>query len=656
MSEERAQERSGWFGRKFDARFKLRLAGAASGVLLALLIAPATRRLLLTQVGLMVPVPATIASVAGGELGMNPDPYAKDIAFRVAHSLAARHPDDLQLQLADANLGEFQSVVKVRRLRALESRFSDRPALYANILRYESQGEIRPRHLAELCALTGNPMPTNAAKLESQNIDPVAYAAYDRDAAIGEQLDPDNAYFPFMRAVGLFGAGHDAEALAEVERAADRPQWREYYNEELKGQWRLQDESCVNNSALFHSMLAAATLFPQYAELRAVVRVTTFAAMRAEQAGRIDEGLTLRKQVLRLGNLLRAQSGSLIGSLVGIAFTEIATERPAGAAPLSLNDGHKAPENREKQRRQFDAYLQHIGHAGEIDAFQAAQQTGDEVKDMVAHDSMNELFDRPIQSVLYWWTIDLLTLSNILWLLVCGGLATLFLRLRGSQSGQVLPRQARWALPLGLVAGACAAPCLVTCVSPFFQAIAFGDRTTVLFAGLVPALLLLVLPAATGRERWQRLGIYGGSLLGGLLLTGFYFWQLRGAAGIVGIWQIYYNLSGYGGQIAGPDPRAAVLWGAAVVSLLVLVMAAIISRACRVPLSVGIARGFRGLMVPMVASLFLLYGGLMLGTVRAEAALQYGLDRTIENERQYISDFTGKLWPRSDVAKKMVEP
>jgi len=655
MSEERPHEQGGWFVGRFIARSRIRLVGAAGGVLLALLIAPATRRLVLSQAGLTLPFPATVASVGGSEVGLRPDPFERDIAVRAAHAVAERHPNDLQVQLANAVLGEgsnFNSKQKIQQLRALEGRFADRPALYANILRYEALGWVRANHQVEQCDLTGTPPPTKL----TQTVDEAEYAAYDRDAAAGERLDPDNAYFPFMRAVGLFGARRDDEALAAIARAARKPQWREYYNEELKGQWRLQDEASINNSALFHSLSAAALLFPQYAQMRGAARVTIYLAMKAEQAGRIDEGLALRKDILRIGSLMRSQAGSLIGPLVGIALAQHAIARPAGALPINETSEKKAEENRAKLRRQFDDYLARVGRTTEMDAFHAEQQADDEVRDLIAHSEGYLRFDQ-LQSLLVWWFVDLITLSNILWLFVFGGLAVLFLRNRRLQSGQALPGHARLALPLGLIGGALTAPSLLTWLSPYFQNIAAEDRNSMLLMGLAPALFLLAKPAKTGRERKARLGSFGAGLLAGALLNGLYFWQLRGFAAIASLMQVFNNLSGSSSPVGpgGPDLTGAVPWSTACVSLLILIVASIISRACRVPISVGLARAFRGLMAPIAALLFLAYGGMMLTTYRAEAAVQYSLDRAIDNAVQYVAELSGKQLPSSNVARKIME-
>jgi hypothetical protein len=655
MSEERQQEPCGWFSRRFDARFKVRLAGTAVGVLLALLIAPATRRLVLAQIGLTLPVPATVASVAGSELGTHPNPFEPDIAFHNAHSLAAQRPDDLQLQIANAVLlheGDT-SKQKIERLRTLESRFADRPSLYANILRYEAMGWVKSHHETEQAEMSeygaGHTQPG-----KPQPIDVAEYAAYDRDAAAGERLNPNNAYFPFMRAIGLFGNSRDAEALAEIDHAASCPQWNEYYDDELKGTWRIQDDTSVNNSALFHTMSAAALLFPQYAQMRGAARVTIHAAMRAEQAGRYDEGLALRKSMLRIGSLMRTQSGSLIGALVGISITELATARPAGAPFIRIaSTADKA--GREKRRQQFDAYLKHIDRAGEIDAFHTAQQAGDEIKSLIKPGVEYGPFNQ-VCSLLIWWIVDLLTLANIFWLCVLGGLGALFLRNRRAQSGLALPPSVRFLAPVGFIGGALAAPYFLTWLSPYLHGMEANTAFCMLMSGLAPipvvVLAALLLPAKTGRQRRHWLGIYGGGLLAGFLFAGLVLWQSRGFAGISILTQVFNNLSDEGGQ-GGVSINWALPLCAAGMPILLGLAVSIISLVCRVPLSVGLARGYRGLMAPAAAVLFLAYGGMMLYTVRLEAQVQYGLNRTLENEVSYTADLSGKPMPHADVAKRM---
>lgn len=674
-----------WFKGRLARKINVRLAGCAAGLLLALLLAPGSRRLFLAQAGMTVPLPANIASIAGSQVGLNEDPFYGGIATPAAHAAARRSPNDLQMQIADACTllphgpsytlppgGDVPpSILKVQRLRALEGRFGDRPALYANILRYEAQGAIRARHEAEQCAIDGTPVPvipvpvipvpgaagrkelSPAEKLKKA----ASYTAYDHDAAQGERLDPDNAYFPFMRAVGLCGAHRDDEAIAAITRAAHKSLWREYYNDELRGAWKLQDTAFVNNSVLLHTIAAASLLFPQYAQMRDATRVTIYKAMQAEQAGHIREGLKLREDVLRLGSLMRVQSSNLIGTIVGDALTDNALLRPAGlpASRETFGSDAKERQTRTARRKQFDSYLERIDAMDAAPVFHAAQQAGDETREIIRMGVDKRSFDRPLRTLMLWWVADILVLSSILWLLVSGGSACLAARNSRIKAGLPLPLYARFALPLGLLGGVLAAPFLLEGLSPYFEHISGDNRTWMLLAGFAPVLAVLGFPAEMRLERLRRVAAFGCGLLVGVVLTGFCAWQGRGLAGVITLSDVFFNLSSET-DTAGPALSANLLWLAPCVCGLIFMVLAAISRLCRVPVSVGLARGLRGLMVPVCAGLFLIYGVMLLFTIRAERSMQYDLDRTLENEGQVIADLSGKQWPRSDVAKKMAGP
>ncbi len=661
-----------WFKGRLTRKINVRLTGCAAGLMLALLIAPGSRRLFLAQAGMTVPTPANIASVAGSQLGVRPDPYYGSIATPAAHAAARRFPDDLQVQIADACTVALDdgfptsrserivpSVQKVQRLRALEGRFGDQPSLYANILRYAAMESVHPQHEAEQYDLAGSPPPAKSDKKAPSPAElaetAALYASYDHDAAQGERLDPDNAYFPFMRAVGLFGTHHDEEAVTAVVRAAHKPRWQEYYNDELRGQWKLQDAASVNNSALLHTVSAAALLFPQYAQMRGAVRVTIYKAMQAEQAGRVREGLTLREDVTRLGNLMRVESSNVIGAIVGDAITDNALVRPGGAQAIPRNYGsdEKERQHRAALRAQFDAYLERTGATDAVASFHAAQQAGDKMRDILQAGENAMPFDRPLHSLLHLWTADLLALSNILWLLIAGGLAALAGRGARNKAGLPLLPAARLGLTGGLVAGALAAPFLG--LAPWFHWLGNGEGESIWMLPVGAALIVLALPAPSHSDHLRRVTAFGCGLPIGIALAGFCVWQSRGLGGILTLSEIYLNLSDQS-STGGPALTANLLWLTPCVCGLILLGLVAMSRVCRVPLSVGVTRGFPGLMVPVSAALFLIYGVMLLFTIRTERSVQYGLERSIENGGQAIADLSGAKWPRSGVVKKRVTP
>ncbi len=113
---------------------RLTLLGLALGALLALLLAPQTRWFVrlqtLTSLRLYHPLPS--------------GPYYTGSSAsdrRRVEAVATRHPNDYAIQYA-AVVAADRSDEIVTNLHALATRFPDRPALCANLLRYETLGKV----------------------------------------------------------------------------------------------------------------------------------------------------------------------------------------------------------------------------------------------------------------------------------------------------------------------------------------------------------------------------------------------------------------------------------------------------------------------------------------------------------------------------------
>ncbi len=65
-----------------------------------------------------------------------------------------------------------------------------------------------------------------------------------------------------------------------------------------------------------------------------------------------------------------------------------------------------------------------------------------------------------------------------------------------------------------------------------------------------------------------------------------------------------------------------------------------------VPFSVKAVENFRAVMPPLICVLMLLYGGLTLWTVQQEARANYGLERSLHGEGQYLAQTAGLAWPK----------
>ena len=293
------------------------------------------------------------------------------------------HPRDYQVQLGGQT--DYQKQTSVQYARALVLRFPDNPSLRANILRYAMQGEI---HLARPEENLLSSLAVPAVSQEGGHNAPADLAAFDADAAAGEHLDPDNAYFPFMRAVGLFAAQRDDEGLAAVKRAGSKHKWREYSDDEVEGRWRISEAVYGGHEGISRMAVAASLLFPHYQGLRAAARLVTVKAVLAEQDGRPEEGLALRLALARSGDLMRAQSTSLIGSLVGIALSAISRSRPGGIPAATRPTDVPAPQWAQERLDAYCEYVTHLGHPEAAREARTQEAAGAQVRHLTVDDSV----------------------------------------------------------------------------------------------------------------------------------------------------------------------------------------------------------------------------------------------------------------------------
>lgn len=612
------------------------LIGLALGVPLALLLSPATRWLVRSQMdacGLTLRTPG--AQVRRAE--------------EARRNFVASHPDDLSVQMAAAPQGGDRAS-RVAALRALAARFPDSPSLYANLLRRQigdSQSNVGVYLSREEDYGLSGPPPADYKVPPPPP--PALLAAYDRDAAQGERLDPDNAYFPLMRAVGLFAARRDAEGLDAVRRAGAKSVWREYMEDETNGGLRLADAAYGHGPAVSRAAIAAAVLYPQYAGLRGVARVAIAKAAQSEQQGQTEKGLTIRRAVLHSGSLMRVQSSAYIGNLVGIAIAAIATARPGGA-PLPGNGPGERLSGDERARlrlQAFDAYARRIGRPEDAGRAQTEADAGQAVRAVWRAAEDRSFFGvAQMARLMAWWAAGLLSLGNAFWLLLLGILAGRLSRLPAVREGLPLPRPARAGVVAALIG------------ATLFAAYAFGGGEMGLASAALAALgLALVLGVSVVRLRRQspsRAAVpfaqaFGVTALALLALAGLAAWQGHGLLAYAGGLRLARELSGAADSAAAGQSQEmlmGVILGGLAVPLLLLLILSIAGRVRRVPISVALVRGFGGAGTIIGCLLLMAYGALVLGTLRQERAANDGLRQMVQHEGRYYAALAGRPWPQ----------
>lgn len=642
------------------------LLGATGLALVLLLALPATGWLVRSQLRLSVGAPVRAWQGAFGPV-RGGDSEEGRWWNRQRAEAAARHRDDFGIQFAAALSGidaandtndvatrlaslSARDVARQARLEALLPRFGDRPALRAVLLRFATQGLVMVRRNDEQNVLTGEPPPPLAKGWRppaAQNA-PETLAAFDAHAAAGERLDPNNAYFPLMRAVGLFAAHKDDEARAALLRAGDKPGWNDYLTDEADGLWRLSAAASGEEpGAVSRLALSAAILLPHCAQLRSVARLATVQAMTMEQAGQTEQAFALRRALARIGATMRVDGTFLITNLVGEAIRAIAGARPGGAPPLP--DFVKGDERGRRIVDAYCAYLERIGHAEHARWYRAEAATRDQTRAVCADMMKSVAGGEPFWALLGWWAAGVLTLTNVVFVVLLGVGAAWLLRVSPRlRAGAPMTPAARTAIALGMLA-----PPLVLIAAktpPEFGA--------PLVCGAVLLVLLGAMLALAGRHGGARaMGrALGLAFVTALVVAGAGMLAANVAAGPQSPLYACRQFSDWFSGSDNPGPLGlnndgALLFAlqgagmAVAVPALLIGALALVSRVVRVPVSVGVARGLRGLALPVACALLLLYANLVVKTVEQETRVRGELAESMRHEGRYLARLAGKPWP-----------
>jgi len=210
-------------------------------------------------------------------------------------------------------------------LRELLPDFGDRPSLYAHLLRMAVMEGVSPRRPEE--AYLPRPAPPSV-----QHTPPPVPAEmlreFDQLARIGDTIDPDNAYFLMMRAMGFFAARRDREAVQALLHASRYSRWDDYAWEEGAANVALLRAAFGELPSIVEWTQYMVILLPHFASLRSMARMAVYMANQAERAGKREEAMDIRLALYRCGHLMRVDASSVIGNLVGMALETVAWSLP----------------------------------------------------------------------------------------------------------------------------------------------------------------------------------------------------------------------------------------------------------------------------------------------------------------------------------------
>ena len=608
------------------------LLGATLGVFLALFLWPVTHWLVRSQI-----TSAFLPNRFNVEMEFFGNTSSGKPGNEVSE-VAKRHPDDIAMQFVEATqtrAKEQDRLPAMARVMTLTQRFPDNSELSANALRIANRGPVMV-HRDENSLLEGViPQHPEGEKFAPNREEYLAW--FDKVAEEGERLEPDNAYFPFMHSISLFATHRDDEALEAIQCASEKPVWKEYYGAEAEANWRIQEEVYGHASAILRTLSAAGILFPHYSQLRGACCVAIYQAVEAERAGDTKQGIAIRRAVMRCGSLMRSQSTSIIGGLVGRALVNLAMERPNGTdfVKKEILHGEDTEKASTATLTAYKNYLHSAGQEAEIPWLEAEVEAGNSFKALTQAGMKYSPFEAPLRELFLGWFGGMVLLISAFWTLVLGGGAALLAKNRNIQKGFGLPSHLRITVSLGIFAGVLGT---VPLKSPVGTLLAIGSLLAILVASHF---------TKAEASRLNRIGIpFLAALISGIVAS-LVCMQVQSLQNFMGLNNILQGL-----QQASPQKGVLpyqifpLVLGAIPLLILNIIVAA--SLTCRVPVTVGLVRGLRGFALPVACLLLLGLSATTLATLRLEQRVNDGLQRTLQHEGRYFAELTGRELPKGN--------
>ena len=306
-----------------------------------------------------------------------------------------------------------------------------------------------------------------------QTTHPDAISRMRADCVRGEKLDPENAFWPLMMASVHLAAHEDAQGLASLARAAKKPVWREYVQDEVAMHREYAEFRYGEQGYLGELVRQTSILFPHYAQLRGLSRALVGQAILLEQAGRAQDALTIRMALRRVSLKISLQSTSDIGSLVGIAMHSISTGRVNGIPPLKAKSGKDGTTEESRKAAtlgNMERYRDHARAVGQPSEASEAMRdfkrlTDDRERLTWGTESDWEILFGKVQSSLVGAGGVLAAVMNVGWIMLLGMFASVVIRFSPlGRGGRLAPAVAGAIIGVTTVLLWCVSAYLVTVI------------------------------------------------------------------------------------------------------------------------------------------------------------------------------------------------
>lgn len=602
------------------------LIGLTIGLVLCLIIAPATRWIVKYQV---------IQGLLGRHDVLNPHQMKMD-------AIASTMPEDLEIQTANLavqfNNGQGDSIEKlntrrIQDLRAYVRHFHGSAAACATAMRfmcfdlkfYRTTGVDENQQLAS---------PKKITDLVSQRSYTQSLKEFEVLAAEGEKLDTENGYFPFMQAACLIEQHRDNEALDAIIRAGKKSKFEDYPAVELAGKFRLYDYALGGHSSITRTTAYSSVLLPQLSVLRGVAKTAIAFAEEIEKKRDYERGFQIRVALRKTGALMRSQCDNLIGNLVGIAISPISMTIPTGIlTPVNIKT-KKGEELQKYRLKEYSGYLNRIHHSEEIAAMNQEIKAGKQVKALVRQVAGNMWGAYPLVSI--WWIAGSVILFNIMSLSLYSLVLSLVRKLK--------PMQDREPLSLPLKKG-------IT-ISLYFILVGiilgekFPSEPSLLIIHLIISVCVLIAWNYRGGKSAIQTG-FGGFFMTILVLGLTVLIQIfltRGFAKAA-----MFPASAISGSVTSSEPdvflMTYLLFITTLTSTVLTIGAALVSLVKREPLVSGIVHRMTMIAIPSVCLLTLIWCSVIMGQARVEKVQNDRLMQIIHGEGQYYAKALHQPWP-----------
>ncbi len=334
--------------------------------------------------------------------------------------VAKQNPDDMEIQIGyqlaspDYNLGsthkEANKYQILNEVSQVVSQYSNQPAVYAAAVRLMSEFPLMADRDSD------QTLPPDMNKKYAQTpIDKPYALAFDSYCQKGEILDPNNAYFPYMRSIALFALKRDSDALKQIQIAGKANVYNDYTTYEMKCINSFTDAAWGAEEPLLREFGLMGLAFPDFSQMRAAARVAIHKAILLERKGDFNAGFLIRRDVRRYGSLMTTNSTMIIGNLVGGAISKLAMNyfpgAPSKAHPY-FNDA-----NKQYYLKPYMHYLETIHHPGEALACEKQVAALNTMFGLVHAEMQNDI-TVPFRKTVTHWLVGMILLLCALWIII----------------------------------------------------------------------------------------------------------------------------------------------------------------------------------------------------------------------------------------------